>query len=756
MSNRVNLGLTFYGGVSLAVFEAGIAYELVRATQFSRARSKPASVPEIHVDVVTGTSAGGLAAVQLAAALAGTNTEGVLAGLVSIWANDADIQSLLPSADFPRQALLDNQRLGDRARDLLEVASVATSERPLEEDLDIFLTLTNLSGLREPVILADDPTCPTFPSTRHVEYEHFSAAQVTDPDERQRLVEAALITAGFPIAFAPGVKPSSAIDEGRPAAEATRFVYVDGGVMDNRPLGIALDTIAEKPAPKRLFFFIDPNETWVPPAYGADDLDQRRLDPAGIYSKIGSVARSDSIFRDLAQVRGMYDALAVLKPLSRAVCQDRQLRDGLRTAYGEVMQRQFNPEAWALWLLVKGAVGAAVEAEWARVSRQDRFALRARLHELVDLLQEDGKLDAALAEQIKGEIDTAAGWAGYYQALGALRALDKRFRQLKYQLWHEHFRHEPRWRGADGGARRALRADLQEAVRAAFADLAAAAETLGERRKALAQELLTSQVLSRLAVSDQRRREIDALFDDYAQAMQVLEALAGIRSTPNLAVRCITPFDIYSDETDLATARPLAGGVLGAFGGFLDKEWRLNDFFVGRLAMRAQLRREGLIPQEAFDAYCAWSAERDRGTIARLQPGSAEALAMAELAALRPPATGYRGDPAKPAWLLDSGEMAIDRLPGSRLARIVRKLLGSARRILRLNREQMPYRALRAVAPALLIGGWLAWILEQSLRPVPHPAGDTTKAFLDRLKWYLTVLLIGAVLGFLAAQLVPG
>ena len=62
MSAKVNLGLTFYGGVSLAVFEAGIAYELVRAVQFSRAANRSVEVPEIHVNVVTGTSAGGLAA----------------------------------------------------------------------------------------------------------------------------------------------------------------------------------------------------------------------------------------------------------------------------------------------------------------------------------------------------------------------------------------------------------------------------------------------------------------------------------------------------------------------------------------------------------------------------------------------------------------------------------------------------------------------------------------------------------------------
>ncbi len=51
MEKGTYLGLTFYGGVSLAVFEAGVAYELVRAVQFSRVRD---GVDDLHIDVLTG------------------------------------------------------------------------------------------------------------------------------------------------------------------------------------------------------------------------------------------------------------------------------------------------------------------------------------------------------------------------------------------------------------------------------------------------------------------------------------------------------------------------------------------------------------------------------------------------------------------------------------------------------------------------------------------------------------------------------
>ena len=225
MSAKVNLGLTFYGGVSLAVFEAGIAYELVRAVQFSRAANRPAEVPEIHVDVVTGTSAGGLAALQLAAALAGCNTEAVLAKILSIWANDADITSLLPEPRFKGQGFLDNRRLRECVESILETGSAPIGQR-LEDDL---------------------------------------------------------------------------------------------------------------------------NETWVPPSYGAGDLDHRRLDPAGIYLSLSAVARSDSIYHDLQRVRGMCDALAVLEPLSRLSFSDADFRRKLldTDAYQQIVTRNLNPEAHA-------------------------------------------------------------------------------------------------------------------------------------------------------------------------------------------------------------------------------------------------------------------------------------------------------------------------------------------------------------------------------------------------------------------------
>jgi hypothetical protein len=136
----------------------------------------------------------------------------------------------------------------------------------------------------------------------------------------------------------------------------------------------------------------------------------------------------------------------------------------------------------------------------------------------------------------------------------------------------------------------------------------------------------------------------------------------------------------------------LAGGSLGAFGGFLDRGWRLNDFFVGRRAMRAHLQREELIPRTAFNDYLAWSESADMSTAQRLNPNSSERDALTRFAGL---------GSAAGAPTLQPHEMAVDMLPGWRIAYILRKLLVSTRRVLVTNSTAMPYRALSMLSPAL-------------------------------------------------------
>src|SRR5262245_16001082 len=93
-SREVRLGLVMYGGVSLAVYINGVAQEFFNAV---RGRGvyrlvKALTDSDVVVDVISGTSAGGINGILLATALSG---ERELAPLARLWREHAGIQDVL-------------------------------------------------------------------------------------------------------------------------------------------------------------------------------------------------------------------------------------------------------------------------------------------------------------------------------------------------------------------------------------------------------------------------------------------------------------------------------------------------------------------------------------------------------------------------------------------------------------------------------------------------------------------------------------
>src|SRR5687768_7076819 len=93
-SREIRLGLVLYGGVSLAIYINGVAQEFFRAT---RGRGiykliKALTDSEIIVDIVSGTSAGGINGILLSYAIA---NEREFTQCANLWRNDGDIRLLL-------------------------------------------------------------------------------------------------------------------------------------------------------------------------------------------------------------------------------------------------------------------------------------------------------------------------------------------------------------------------------------------------------------------------------------------------------------------------------------------------------------------------------------------------------------------------------------------------------------------------------------------------------------------------------------
>ena len=348
---EVRLGLVCYGGVSLAIYMHGVTkelYKLVRAARafecafeandFNAAKwlTGPPDVQgspnydserayfdalvalkdqgdplTVVVDIIAGTSAGGINGVCLARGLAEGRS---LNGFRNLWLDQADMEELLAGhALFPwgqakmwsklaesvarlgwhhDDGLLDGNlmsRLLYQALNDMEPTENGASLIPADESLDLFVTTTNVYGYDTVIPTGAGGISHTDKSYRQLLRFHYdqlppapaqgppapaqsppAAAGVSgDFSDVPALAFAARATASFPGAFPPvslgtflqalGSQPGNQADP--PDQIARHFVYgteygatetgqwfMDGGVLDNGPFNHVLDAIAAKRA----------------------------------------------------------------------------------------------------------------------------------------------------------------------------------------------------------------------------------------------------------------------------------------------------------------------------------------------------------------------------------------------------------------------------------------------------------------------------------------------------------------------------
>src|SRR5207244_8563201 len=171
------------------------------------------------VDIVSGTSAGGINGVFLAKALANEQTIKSLEGL---WIQQGEIQLLINDGKSlesplelsdPPNSLLNSQRMYLellKALDGMDDKNPAAERSALVDELDLFVTSTDIRGVTLPIRLADRVVC----ERRHRNVLHFvySKSEVSGADEDRNdsketnnpfLAYAARCTSAFPVAFEP-------------------------------------------------------------------------------------------------------------------------------------------------------------------------------------------------------------------------------------------------------------------------------------------------------------------------------------------------------------------------------------------------------------------------------------------------------------------------------------------------------------------------------------------------------------------------
>lgn len=322
----VRLALVMNGGISLAVWMGGVTHELDLLRRASgslrdgvpldaeddpwapdedserevyRAWKQLCDDLDLHVtiDVVAGSSAGGLNGTLLAKAIA---TGGRLPNLRDVWSELAALKEakLLRGLSAPHDSVLDGAFFSR------EVAGLINGIKPTVApgNMSLFVTATAVSAqgrrwadlLGKPFIVDDHrrlyrfrrrPTWQQDTATRAIsrtprgldEFEH--AAE---------LAAAARASAGFPVAFGPVPEWSAQSESpaydlrplrhpaiGEPASVATEGPawLMDGGVLDNAPFGPVLEEVSQQNVDspwRRALIYIVPSGDPTPPP--PDDL----------------------------------------------------------------------------------------------------------------------------------------------------------------------------------------------------------------------------------------------------------------------------------------------------------------------------------------------------------------------------------------------------------------------------------------------------------------------------------------------------
>jgi patatin-related protein len=336
-SREVRLGLVLYGGVSLAIYINGVANEFFRAV---RGRGvyrllKALTDSDVAVDIISGTSAGGINGIFLAFCLC--NERSRFERSARLWRQHGDIRALLRNSD-DEQAFLSLLDSEGYYRPKLEEALAAMhspldsdgqgedslEDRSLVNELDLFITGTDMKGNTSTQfddaghhIHVKEHRSVFLLKHRKDRKEPFRLKNGEPPQESatvKSLAKLACITSCFPSAFSPvwvspmkaNAQRSSAREEddnlqkwGQLAQEQGRY-FLDGGVLDNKPFSYTLRAIFSRHALNevdRKLCYVEP----VPepaPEYKSTSPSGPHILKAVIASLIG-IPRYESISEDL-------------------------------------------------------------------------------------------------------------------------------------------------------------------------------------------------------------------------------------------------------------------------------------------------------------------------------------------------------------------------------------------------------------------------------------------------------------------------
>ena len=367
-TKELRLGMVCYGGSSLCIYMHGLTKEVHRLLHASTVRSAGGTpdVPSgtvyaelldalssergldlrVIVDVIAGTSAGGINGIFLGKAIAGNRKQDALRDL---WFERGDMNELVIGPRkllgirltwkrklplLARRALKHSPLRGDDMARWL-YGALQQMDAPAAHDaggpslmpeghpLDLWVTITDFYGYERQIPLARPRFVPES-RHRHALDFHYDTGTggmpaANDFDDNAGLAFAARTTSCFPGVFPP-VNPAElakAIGGAslRPLLDRSFRIYalsdanpnstyfVDGGVLDNKPFGWAIDTITlSRPAATE----VDRRLLYLEPDPGGHNPSEGGASPETLAAALGAatgIPRSEPILDDLMEVQ---------------------------------------------------------------------------------------------------------------------------------------------------------------------------------------------------------------------------------------------------------------------------------------------------------------------------------------------------------------------------------------------------------------------------------------------------------------------
>jgi len=341
-SREVRLGLVLYGGVSLAIYINGVTTEFFRAVRGKGVFSlvKALTDSKVVVDVISGTSAGGVNGIFLAYALC---NERNFEQFASLWREHGDIARLLrrpTDSEDGAFSLLDSEeyyqsRLEDAFRGLDKLTPPVEGEivSPFPE-LDLFITGTDVYGRISDEI--DDAghhiSVKDHRAVFHLKHragrkEPFNSKHpdnaVVDPEITFcALAKLSRITSCFPAAFSPVFVENAPPGHDSPDAKlqlwgriGRKAYFLDGGILDNKPFSHTIREIFNRTADcsvSRILFYVEPD----PERFEPNVAPEQPTIFQTISDSLTGIPGYESIADDLRMLREHNDKVELYNRLS--------------------------------------------------------------------------------------------------------------------------------------------------------------------------------------------------------------------------------------------------------------------------------------------------------------------------------------------------------------------------------------------------------------------------------------------------------